>query len=145
MEGGGFREDLHSSNARYVEIYFDKEVHRVCSCCNSDLRRRVRLPRMESRSRALIELSIMASPVCTIANRKVERGGSGVFQRLRRAGIRRLCPRGGHPKQPLPKIGLRDPLHCRRACPDINSFHQGVGKICSQEGLFSCRPLPKRR
>ena len=47
-------------------------------------------------------------------------------------------------KQPLPGIGLHDPLHGRQACPEFNSFHQGVGQICPWEGLFSCRPLPKR-
>ena len=47
-------------------------------------------------------------------------------------------------KQPLPGIGLHDPLHGRQACPEFTPFHQGVGKICPREGLFSCRPLPKR-
>ena len=47
-------------------------------------------------------------------------------------------------KQPLPRIGLLDPLHCRQACPDFSSFHQGVGQISPREGLFLCRPLPKR-
>ena len=47
-------------------------------------------------------------------------------------------------KQPLPGIGLHDPLHDRQAYPEFASFHQGVGQICPREGLFSCRPLPKR-
>ena len=48
------------------------------------------------------------------------------------------------PKQPLPGTGLHDPLHGRHVCPEFNSFHQGVGQINPPEGLFSCRPLPKR-
>ena len=42
------------------------------------------------------------------------------------------------PKQPLPGIGLHDPLHGRQACPEFNSFHQRVGQIRPREGLFSC-------
>ena len=34
------------------------------------------------------------------------------------------------PKQPLPGIGLHDVLHGRQACPESNSFHQGVGHTC---------------
>ena len=30
---------------------------------------------------------------------------------------------------PLPEIGLDDPLHGRQACPEFNSFHEGVGQI----------------
>ena len=48
-------------------------------------------------------------------------------------------------KQPLPGIGLHDPLHCRQACPEFNSFHQGVGQISLPEGLFLYCPLSKRR
>ena len=33
------------------------------------------------------------------------------------------------PKQPLPGIGLHDPLRGWQACPEFNSFHQGVGQI----------------
>ena len=51
---------------------------------------------------------------------------------------------GRSPKQTLPGIGLHDPLHGRQACPEFNSFYQGVGQICPREGLFLCRPLPKR-
>ena len=51
---------------------------------------------------------------------------------------------GRSPKQPLPGIGLQDPLHGRQASPEFNSFHQGVGQICPRLGLFSYRPLPKR-
>ena len=51
---------------------------------------------------------------------------------------------GWSPKQPLPRIGLHDLLYGRQACPEFNSFHQGVGQICPREGLFSCRPLSKR-
>ena len=36
---------------------------------------------------------------------------------------------GRSPKQPLPGIGLHDPLHGRQACPGFNSFHQGFGQI----------------
>ena len=51
---------------------------------------------------------------------------------------------GWSPKQPLPRVGLNDLLYDRQACPEFNSFHQGVGQICPREGLFSCRPLGKR-
>ena len=51
---------------------------------------------------------------------------------------------GRSPKQLLPGIGLHDPLHDRQACPEFNSFHQGVGQLSLREGLFSCPPLPKR-
>ena len=51
---------------------------------------------------------------------------------------------GRSPKQPLPRIGLHDPLHGRQACPEFNSFHQRVGQISPPEVLFSCRPFPKR-
>ena len=37
---------------------------------------------------------------------------------------------GWSPKQPLPGIGLHDPLHGRQACPDFIAFDQGVGEIC---------------
>ena len=40
-----------------------------------------------------------------------------------------LSPRRS-PKQPLPGIGLHDPLHGRQSCPESNSFHQGAGQIC---------------
>ena len=49
---------------------------------------------------------------------------------------------GRSPKQPLPGIGLHDPLHGRQACPEFNSLYQGVGQISPREGLLSCRPLP---
>ena len=51
---------------------------------------------------------------------------------------------GRSPKQPHPGIGLHDPPHGRQACPEFNSFHQGVDQTSSREGLFSCLPLPKR-
>ena len=51
---------------------------------------------------------------------------------------------GWSSKQPLPGIGLLDPLHGRQACLEFTSFHQEVGQTCPREGLFSCRPLPKR-
>ena len=47
-------------------------------------------------------------------------------------------------KQPLPGIELHDPPHGRQACPESNSFHQGVCQISPPEGLFLCRPLSKR-
>ena len=50
---------------------------------------------------------------------------------------------GKSPKHPLPGIELHDPLHGRQACPESNSFHQGVGQICPRYGLFSCRSLSK--
>ena len=33
----------------------------------------------------------------------------------------------GSSKQPLPGIGLHDPLHGRQACPEFIAFDQGVG------------------
>ena len=51
---------------------------------------------------------------------------------------------GRSPKQLLPGIGLHDPLHCRQACPEFNSFYEGIGQIFPREGLFSCRPLLKQ-
>ena len=48
------------------------------------------------------------------------------------------------PKQPLPGIGLHDPLHGRQACSEFNPFHQVVGQISPPEGLLLCRPLPQR-
>ena len=51
---------------------------------------------------------------------------------------------GRSPKQPLPGIGLHDPLYGRQACPKCSSFLQRVGQISPREGLFSCRPLSKR-
>ena len=52
---------------------------------------------------------------------------------------------GLSPENPLPGVGLYDPLQGRQACLEFNSFHHGVGQICPWEGLFSCRPLQKRR
>ena len=37
---------------------------------------------------------------------------------------------GKSPKQPLPGIGLHDPLHGRQACPEFNSSYHGVVQIC---------------
>ena len=34
------------------------------------------------------------------------------------------------PKQPLPVIGIHDPLHGRQACPEFIAFDQRVGQIC---------------
>ena len=50
---------------------------------------------------------------------------------------------GRSQKQPLPGIGLRDPLYGRQACSKFYSCHQGVGQRIPREGLFPCRPLPK--
>ena len=50
---------------------------------------------------------------------------------------------GRSSKQPLSGIGLHDPLHGRQACPEFNSFHQGVDQRCPRERPFSCH-LPKR-
>ena len=49
---------------------------------------------------------------------------------------------GRSPKQPLPGIGLYDPLYGRQAYPELNSFHQEVGQISTREELFSCYPRP---
>ena len=47
---------------------------------------------------------------------------------------------GVAPKQLLPGIGLHDPLHGRQACPEFNSFHQGVGQISPPEDPFCAVP-----
>ena len=47
---------------------------------------------------------------------------------------------GRSPKQPLPGIGLHDPLHGRQACPKFNSFHEGIGQISPREGHSSAVP-----
>ena len=67
-----------------------------------------------------------------------------VFQRLGGGGDTTIPSPGRSPKQPLPGIGLYDPLHGRQACPEFNSFHRGVGKKSPQEGIFSCRSFPKQ-
>ena len=33
-------------------------------------------------------------------------------------------------KQPLPEIGLHDPLHGQQACPEFIAFDKGFGQIC---------------
>ena len=66
------------------------------------------------------------------------------FQRWGGGGDTTIPSPGRSPKQPLPGIGLHDTLHDRQACPEFNCFHQRFGQISPQEGLFSCRPLPKR-
>ena len=63
---------------------------------------------------------------------------------IERGGNTTISSPGMAPKQPLPEIGLHDPLHSRLACPEFNSFNQGVYQISPREGLFKCRPLPKR-
>ena len=47
---------------------------------------------------------------------------------------------GWSPKQSLPGIGLHDPLHGREACPEFNSFYQGVGQMCHGRGYFRAVP-----
>ena len=59
-----------------------------------------------------------------------------VFQRLGGGGDTTTLSPGRSPKQPLPGIGLHDPLHGRQACPKFNSFHEGVGQISPREVLF---------
>ena len=36
------------------------------------------------------------------------------------------------PKQPVPRIGLHDPLHSRKACPEFIASDQGVGQVGPQ-------------
>ena len=67
-----------------------------------------------------------------------------MFQRLGGGGDTTVLSPGRSLKQTLPGIGLHNPLHGRQACTEFDSFHQGVGQISPQEGLFSCRPIPKR-
>ena len=47
---------------------------------------------------------------------------------------------GRSPKQPLPEIGLHDPLHGRQACPEFNSFHKGSVKYVPGRGYFRAVP-----
>ena len=46
-------------------------------------------------------------------------------------------------EQPLPGIGLYDPLHGRPACAESSSYHQGIGQIFPTKMQFSCRVLPR--
>ena len=39
---------------------------------------------------------------------------------------------GMTPKQPLPGIGLHDPLHGRQACHELNSFRERAGQMSPQ-------------
>ena len=43
---------------------------------------------------------------------------------------------GRSPIQPLPRIGLHDPLHGRQACLESNLFHQGVVKYVPGRDYF---------
>ena len=45
-------------------------------------------------------------------------------------------------EEPLPGMGLYDPLHGRQSCPELNIFHQGVVKSGPRRGLFRT-VLPK--
>ena len=67
-----------------------------------------------------------------------------VIQRLGGGGDTTIPYPGMAPKEPLPGIGLNDPLHDPQACPEFYSFYQGVGKKSPPEEQFSCRPFPKR-
>ena len=40
-------------------------------------------------------------------------------------------------------VGLHDPLHGRQACPESNSYHQGVGQISPREGILLVSYPPK--
>ena len=55
------------------------------------------------------------------------------------AGIRDSVP-GRSPKNHLPGIGLHDPLHGRQACPEIDSFHQGLVNNVPGRGYFRVVP-----
>ena len=61
-----------------------------------------------------------------------------------RGGDKTISSPERSPKQPFLGMGLHDPLHGRQACPEFNSFQQGVGQRSPREGLFLFRPLPKR-
>ena len=43
---------------------------------------------------------------------------------------------GRSSKQPLPGVGLYNPLHCRQDSLDFSSFHQGVGQTSHGKGYF---------
>ena len=51
---------------------------------------------------------------------------------------------GRSPKQPLPGIGLHDPLHGRQACPESNSFTRGLVKYVPGRGYFRAFPSHNR-
>ena len=53
-------------------------------------------------------------------------GGSTIGE----GGDTTISPPGRSPKQPLPGIGLHDPVYDRQACPEFIAFDQGVGQIC---------------
>ena len=71
-------------------------------------------------------------------------GGGGGGSTTGEGGDTTISSPRRSPKQPLPGIGLHDPLHGRQACPEFIVFDQGVGQICPRSGLFSCRFLPKQ-
>ena len=64
--------------------------------------------------------------LCTSFDEKTR--SSECFNDWGRGGDTTIPPLGRSPKQPLPGIGLRDPLHGRQACPKFNSFYQGLVK-----------------
>ena len=47
---------------------------------------------------------------------------------------------GRSSKQPLPGIGLHDPLLGRQACAEFNLFHQRVGQMSPRWGFFRAVP-----
>ena len=49
---------------------------------------------------------------------------------------------GWSPKQLLSGIGVRDHLRGRQACPEFDSFHQGLGQICPGGAIFV--PFPPK-
>ena len=91
----------------------------------------------------VLELCSSCSVACRIPTHFA---GNGVFQleTIRGGGDTTIPSPGMASKQPLPGKELHDPLHGRLACPESNSFHQGVGQIGPRWGAFSCRPFPKR-
>ena len=62
-----------------------------------------------------------------------DRACYGTFVRgstIGEGGDTTISSTGRSPKQPLPGIRLRDPLHDRQACPEFIAFDQMVGQIC---------------
>ena len=71
-------------------------------------------------------------------------GGMMSVSKIEGGGDTTISSPGMALKQPLPEIGLHDPLHGRLACPELNLFRHGINQTSPREGIFSCLPLPKR-
>ena len=48
---------------------------------------------------------------------------------IEEGGVTTISSQGRSPKQPLPWIGLHDPLHGRKACPEFIAFDLGGDQL----------------